>query len=78
MAPMSADPIPPDRADAFNKAIAAFHNWTIEENWNSLMEPEIVQRHSISAVCNFVEAFNDPQPVGHGRSPSLCCEHMNR
>jgi hypothetical protein len=59
---MSADPIPQDRADAFNKAIAAFHNWTIEENRDSLIEPEIVQRHSISAVCNFVEAFNDPMP----------------
>src|ERR1700730_14239651 len=60
--PMSADPIPTDRADAFNKAIAACHNWTVEENRDSLIEPEIVQRHSISAVCNFVEAFNDPMP----------------
>jgi hypothetical protein len=59
---MSADPIPPDRADAFNKAIAAFHNWTIEENRDSLIEPEIVQRHSISTVCNFVETFNDTMP----------------
>jgi hypothetical protein len=60
--PMSSDPIPTDRADAFKKAVVVFHSWTVEEGRDSAMEPEIVQRHSISAVCNFVEAFSDPMP----------------
>jgi hypothetical protein len=56
------NPIPKDFAGAFNKALAAFHNWTTEEHRDGLIEPEFVQRHSISSVCNFIEAFNDPMP----------------
>ena len=60
---MPADnPIPKDFADAFNKALAAFHNWTTEENRDGLIEPEFVQRHSIRSMCNFIEAFDDPMP----------------
>ena len=54
--------IPKDFADAFNKALAAFHNWTTEGNRNSVIEPEFVQRHSIGSMCNFIEVFNDPMP----------------
>jgi hypothetical protein len=60
---MPADnPIPKDFADAFNKALVAFHSWTTEENRDGLIEPEFVQRHSISSMCNFIEAFNHPMP----------------
>ena len=55
-------PIPADRADAFNKAIAAFHNWTVEETRDRLIEPGIVQRYAISEVCDLMEVFDDPMP----------------
>jgi hypothetical protein len=45
---------PKDRADAFNKAIAALHNWTAEEKRDTAAEPSIVQRYSMvrSAICS--------------------------
>ena len=55
-------PMPADRADAFNKAIAALHNWIVEDKRDKLLEPTIVQRHTIAAVCDFVEVFNEPMP----------------
>jgi hypothetical protein len=55
-------PIPKDGAEAFNKAVAAFYNWTVEEQRDSLIEPHIVQRYSIGAVCDLIRAFDDPMP----------------
>ena len=55
-------PIPKDGAEAFNKAVAAFYNWTVEEERDSLIEPHIVQRYSIGAVCDLIRAFDDPMP----------------
>lgn len=55
-------PIPKDGAEAFNKALAAFYAWTIEDERDSRVEPGIVQRCSIGAVCDLIEAFDDPMP----------------
>lgn len=53
---------PKDRADAFNKAIAALHNWTAEEKRDTAAEPSIVQRYSIDEICDLLEAFDGPMP----------------
>src|SRR5438105_1871941 len=55
-------PIPKDVAEAFNKALAAFYGWTVEEERDSRVEPSIVQRYSIGAVCDLIEVFDDPMP----------------
>jgi hypothetical protein len=55
-------PIPKDGAEAFNKALAAFYAWASEEERDSRVEPSIVQRYSIGAVCDLIEAFDDPMP----------------
>jgi hypothetical protein len=56
------NPIPKDGAEAFNKALAAFYAWTAEEERDSRIEPSIVQRYSIGAVCDLIEVFDDPMP----------------
>jgi hypothetical protein len=53
---------PKDRADAFNKAIAALHNWTLEEKRDTAGEPSIAQRYSIGEICDLLEAFDGPKP----------------
>lgn len=55
-------PIPKEGAEAFNKALAAFYAWTIEEERDRHVEPSIVQRYSIAAVCDVIGAFDDPMP----------------
>jgi hypothetical protein len=54
--------IPKNGAEAFNKALAAFYAWTMEEDRDSRVEPNIVQHYSIGAVCDLIEAFDDPMP----------------
>lgn len=54
--------IPNEGAEAFNKALAAFYAWTVEEERDSRVEPGVVQRYSIGAICDLIEAFDDPMP----------------
>ena len=58
----ASHPIPKEAAEAFNKALAAFFAWTVEEQRDSRIEPSIVQRYSIAAVCDLIETFADPMP----------------
>ena len=55
-------PIPKEGAEAFNKALAAFYAWTVEEERDSRAEPIIVQRCSIGAVCDLIAVFDDSMP----------------
>lgn len=55
-------PIPKEGAEAFNKALAAFYAWTVEEERDSRVEPSILQRCSIAAVCELTAVFEDPMP----------------
>ncbi|MBV9018084.1 MAG: hypothetical protein JO058_20745 [Alphaproteobacteria bacterium] len=55
-------PIPHEGAEAFNKALAAFYAWTVEEARDSRVEPSIVQRWSIRAVCDLIAVYDDPMP----------------
>ena len=58
----SSYPIPKEGAEAFNKALAAFYAWTVEEERDSRVEPSILQRCSIAAVCELIAVFEDPMP----------------
>ena len=55
-------PIPKEGAEAFNKALATFYAWTVEEERDSRAEPIIVQRCAIGAVCDLIAVFDDPMP----------------
>ena len=55
-------PIPKEGAEAFNKALAAFYAWTVEEERDSGVEPSIAQRCSIGAVCDLIAGFDDLMP----------------
>lgn len=39
-----------------------FYAWVVDELNDGSIEPCIVQRHSIGAACDFVQAFDDPMP----------------
>jgi len=67
---------PKEGAEAFNKALAAFYAWTVEEERNGRVEPSIVQRCSIRAVCDLCAAFDDPMPENvYQLLTSLAAEH---
>jgi hypothetical protein len=60
MAEPSAEPIPPDLAEAFAYAVLVYEIWTPEEPGRLI---EIgSQSHSIVEVCGFVDQFTDRLP----------------
>jgi hypothetical protein len=54
---------PKEAAELFNKAIAVFYAWVVDELSNGRIEPSVVQRYSIGAACDLVQAFDDPMPA---------------
>lgn len=54
---------PKEAAELFNKAIAVFYAWVVDELSDGRIEPSIVQRYSIGAACDLVQAFDDPMPA---------------
>ena len=55
--------IPKEAAELFNKALAVFYAWTVDELSEERVEPSIAQRYSIGAACDLVQSFNDPMPA---------------
>ena len=40
-----------------------FYAWIVDELSEGRIEPSIVQRYSIGAACDLVQAFEDPMPA---------------
>ena len=55
--------VPKEGAELFNKALAVLYVWTIDELNDGQIEPSIMQRYSIGAACDLVQAFGDPMPA---------------
>jgi len=53
-------PIPEEAAELFNKALALFYAWMMDELSQRHLEPHILQQYSIGMVCDLVQAFDDP------------------
>jgi len=53
-------PIPQGAAELFNKALALFYAWIMDELSQRHLEPHILQQYSIGMVCDLVQAFDDP------------------
>ena len=51
-----------EAAELFSRAIAVFLCVGCRRTNDGSIEPCIVQRHSIGAACDFVQAFDDPMP----------------
>jgi len=56
-------PIPEAGAELFNKALALFYAWIVDELSEGRIEPRIVQQYSIGTACDLVQAFDDPMPA---------------
>ena len=55
--------IPKEAAQLFNKALAVFYAWIVDELSEERVEPSIAQRYSIGAACDLVQSFDDPMPA---------------
>ena len=55
--------IPKEAAELFNKALAVFYAWIVDELSEARIEPSIAQRYSIGAACDLVQSFDDPMPA---------------
>src|SRR5215471_1989598 len=57
---VARDPISTETAELFNRALALFYAWIMDELSERHIEPGIVQQYSIGTVCDLVQAFDDP------------------
>jgi hypothetical protein len=55
--------IPKEAAELFNKALAVFYAWIVDELSEARIEPSIAQLYSIGAACDLVQSFDDPMPA---------------
>jgi len=56
---VARDPISTETAELFNRALALFYAWIMDELSERHIEPGIVQQYSIGSVCDLVQAFDD-------------------
>ena len=55
--------MPKEAAELFNKTLAVFYAWIVAEVSEERIEPTVVQRYSIGAACDLLQAFDDPMPA---------------